>query len=237
MSATPPMMSPLRHVAVIMDGNGRWAAARNLPRATGHRRGLDAARAVVRAAAAHNIPYLTLFAFSNENWQRPAAEVRALLALFGETARTLGDELAENDVRVSFIGQRERFPVALRTAMSSLEKMTARGKRLHTMVAVSYSGRWDVTQAAAKIAANGGDFSEENFARHLTTGDLPPVDLLVRTGGERRLSNFMLWQAAYSELYFTPTLWPDFGAEDFAAAVADYGGRERRFGALIKEAC
>lgn len=229
-------MSLPGHVAVIMDGNGRWAAARNLPRPEGHRRGLSAARAVVRAAVSHGVPYLTLFAFSRENWRRPAAEVRALLALFSETAQTLGGELADNGVRVSFIGQRERFPRALRAAMSSLENMTAGGRRLRVAVAVSYSGRWDVSQAAQKIAANGGDFGEENFARHLATGDLPPVDLLVRTGGERRLSNFLLWQAAYSELYFTPVLWPDFGEEDFAAAVSDYAARERRFGGL-KEAC
>ena len=229
-------MSAPRHVAVIMDGNGRWAASRRLPRPEGHRRGLLAARAAVRAAVSGGVPYLTLFAFSRENWRRPAGEVRALLSLFAETARDLGGELAENGVRVSFIGQREQFPPPLRAAMSSLEKMTAGGRRLHATVAVSYSGRWDVSQAAAKIAANGGDFSEENFARHLATGDLPPVDLLIRTGGERRLSNFMLWQAAYSELYFTPVLWPDFGEEDFAAAVADYAGRERRFGALAQEA-
>lgn len=230
-------MSVPRHVAVIMDGNGRWAAARSLPRPEGHRRGLSAARAVVRAAVSRGVEYLTLFAFSSENWQRPASEVRALLSLFGDTAASFGGELAENGVRVSFIGQRDRFPPPLRAAMSSLEKMTEGGRRLRATVAVSYSGRWDVSQAAAKIAANGGDFGEENFARHLATGDLPPVDLLVRTGGEMRLSNFILWQAAYTELYFTPVLWPDFGEEDFAAAVADYAGRERRFGALAREAC
>lgn len=230
-------MVPLRHVAVIMDGNGRWAAARNLPRPQGHRCGLDSARAVVRAAAAHGVSHLTLFAFSSENWRRPAEEVRALLSLFAETAQSLGAELRENGVRVSFIGQRGLFPPPLRAAMASLEKITAAGKRLHVTVAVSYSGRWDVAQAAAKIAANGGDFSEENFDRHLSTADLPPVDLLVRTGGERRISNFFLWQAAYSELYFTPVLWPDFREDDFAAAVADYAARERRFGALVKKAC
>ena len=230
-------MSPLRHVAVIMDGNGRWATSRNLPRTEGHRRGLSAARTAVRAAAVRDISHLTLFAFSNENWRRPENEVHALLALFGETAQTFGKELTENDIRVSFIGQRERFPAALRAAMSSLEKMTADGRRLHATVAISYSGRWDIAQAAEKIAAGNGDFGEENFSRHLATGDLPPVDLLIRTGGEQRLSNFLLWQAAYSELYFTPVLWPDFGEDDFAAAVADYAARERRFGGLIQKAC
>lgn len=238
MSAGAPSISSLRHVAVIMDGNGRWAAARRLPRPEGHRQGLSAARAAVRSAARHGIPYLTLFAFSSENWRRPPGEVSALLSLFAETAKTFGKELAAEGVRVSFIGQRDRFPAPLRATMASLEKMTKNGVRLHATVAASYSGQWDISQAAAKIAADGGDFGEENFARHLATGDLPPVDLLIRTGGERRLSNFMLWQAAYSELYFTPVLWPDFGEADFAAAVSDYAGRERRFGALaVKEAC
>ena len=217
---------------MIMDGNGRWAQRRNLPRTEGHRQGLSAARAIVRACATQQIPYLTLFAFSRENWGRPENEVRMLLSLFAETAKTLGEELAENGARTVFIGERGRFPIPLRQAMSSLEKTTANGKRLQVTVAVSYSGRWDVAQAAAKIAANGGDFSEDNFSRHLATGELPPVDLLIRTGGEQRISNFMLWQAAYAELYFTPVLWPDFGEDDFAAATADYAGRERRFGSV-----
>ncbi|MBE8158374.1 MAG: di-trans,poly-cis-decaprenylcistransferase [Betaproteobacteria bacterium] len=231
-------MHPLQHVAVIMDGNGRWARQRNLPRSEGHRRGLRAARAAVRACAARQIPNLSLFAFSRENWNRPAAEVRALLSLFAETAQTLKKELADADVRVVFIGQRGRFPAALRAAMDSLERHTANGRRLRVNVAASYSGRWDVAQAAQQIAANGGDFSEENFTKHLSTGDLPEVDLLIRTGGEQRISNFMLWQAAYSELYFTPVLWPDFDGEDFDAAAEEYARRERRFGVSYeKQAC
>ena len=231
------MAHPLHHVAVIMDGNGRWARRRNLPRSEGHRRGLDAARMAVRACATRRIPYLTLFAFSRENWKRPAAEVGALLSLFAETARTLEKELADAGVRVVFIGQRGRFSAALRAAMNSLEKKTENGKRLQVNVAVNYSGRWDVAQAAAQIAANGGDFSEDNFAKHLATGGIPAVDLLIRTGGEQRISNFMLWQAAYSELYFTPVLWPDFGEEDFYAAADEYALRERRFGEAHEKAC
>lgn len=223
-------MHPLRHVAVIMDGNGRWARRRKLPRGEGHRRGLSAARATVRACAQLQIPYLTLFAFSRENWNRPPAEVRALLALFAETATTLEKELARAGVRVVFIGQRGRFPAKLQNAMDALENGTKNGKRLQVNVAAGYSGRWDVAQAAEQIAANGGDFSEENFAKHLSTGRLPAVDLLIRTGGEQRISNFMLWQAAYSELYFTPVLWPDFGEEDFNAAAEEYARRERLFG-------
>ena len=225
-------MTTLQHVAVIMDGNGRWAEQRHLPRTEGHKKGLSAARNIVRACATQQIPYLTLFAFSRENWGRPENEVRMLLSLFAETAKTLGEELAENGAKVVFIGERERFSNTLRRAMASLEKKTSGGKRLQVTVAMSYSGRWDVTQAAAKIAENGGDFSEDNFSQHLATGDLPAVDLLIRTGGERRISNFMLWQAAYAELYFTPVLWPDFGEDDFAAATADFAGRERRFGAI-----
>lgn len=228
-------MHPLRHVAVIMDGNGRWARRRNLPRSEGHRRGLEAARAAVRACASRRIPYLTLFAFSRENWNRPAAEVAALLSLFAETARGLEKELVGAGVRVVFIGQRGRFPAALRAAMDALEAKTKNGARLQVNVAANYSGRWDVAQAAEQIAANGGDFSEENFAKHLSTGEMPPVDLLVRTGGEQRISNFMLWQAAYSELYFTPVLWPDFGEDDFYAAADEYARRERRFGTACEE--
>lgn len=213
-----------------MDGNGRWARQRRLPRPEGHRRGLNAARAVVRACAARNIPFLTLFAFSSENWSRPASEVEALLALFGEAGRNLGGELAENGVRICFVGDRERFPPRLQEAMDSLEESTAQGSRLRLTVAASYSGRWDIVQAARKIAQNGGDFSEGNFERHLSTESLPPVDLLIRTGGEHRISNFMLWQAAYAELYFSKELWPDFGADDFDAAADEYARRERRFG-------
>ncbi|MGU9951528.1 MAG: polyprenyl diphosphate synthase [Gammaproteobacteria bacterium WSBS_2016_MAG_OTU1] len=235
-SATIDSPDTLRHVAIIMDGNGRWAQQRNLPRKEGHRRGLTAARLALHACVKWRIPHLTLFAFSSENWNRPQEEVSALLFLFAEAAKSLGTELAENGVQVRFIGQRERFSSLLQTAMSAMEKMTEKGKRLQVNVAVSYSGRWDITQAAARIAETNGDFSAENFAQHLSTGALPEVDLLIRTGGEKRISNFMLWQAAYSELYFTPVLWPDFSEEDFNAAIDDYMQRERRFGA-IKEAC
>lgn len=222
--------STLQHIAIIMDGNGRWAKQRDLPRHEGHRRGVAVARLMVREAVKKRIPFLTLFAFSSENWQRPQQEVGALLSLFAEAAEQLADELKGGGVRVLFVGDRTRFSKTLQLAMESLEKNTAHCTALTLIIAVSYSGKWDITQAAASIAANGGNFDEENFARHLTTGDLPPIDLLIRTGGEHRISNFMLWQAAYAELYFCTALWPDFGEEDFNHALNEYAQRERRFG-------
>ena len=215
---------------MIMDGNGRWAEQRNLPRSEGHRRGMTAARQMVRVAAKRQIPFLTLFAFSSENWRRPQQEVRALLSLFAEATQQLNSELRDGGVRVRFIGDRSRFSKPLRQAMEALEKNTADGNMLTLIIAASYSGKWDIAQAAATVAANGGDFSEDNFSRHLATGDLPPVDLLIRTGGEHRISNFMLWQAAYSELYFSAALWPDFGEDEFNHALDEYARRERRFG-------
>jgi undecaprenyl diphosphate synthase len=217
-----------------MDGNGRWAKQRHLPRYEGHRRGLQVARAMVRACAERHIPYLTLFAFSSENWRRPAVEINALLTLFGEAATLLSEEMVNNGVRVVFIGERTRFPVKLQRTMTNMETVTAGGKTLNLTIAVSYSGRWDIVQAAAAIASNGGDFTEDNFNLHLATTDAPPVDLLIRTGNEQRISNFMLWQAAYAELYFSEKLWPDFEKTDFYSAIDDFSGRERRFGDVGK---
>lgn len=215
-----------------MDGNGRWAQQRNLPRSAGHRRGLDAVRKLVEHTAAAGIPYLTLFAFSNENWQRPDQEVAALMRLFAEAIASEGATLRKNGIRLRFIGDTARFPASLRTGMSGLETLTSGGTRLTLSLAIGYSGRWDIVQAAQRLAASGAPYTEEAFAQHLADAAAPPPDLLIRTGGEQRISNFMLWQAAYAELYFTPVLWPDFGADDLHAAIADFHRRERRYGGV-----
>jgi len=223
----------LPHIAVIMDGNGRWAQQRNQQRAEGHRRGLESARrlaeCVVRDGAAD---HLTLFAFSNENWRRPREEVGALLALFARVIESEKTFFRRNDIRLRFIGDLKRFPQSLQTGMAGLEKMTQHGKQLNLNLALGYSGHWDILQAGKKIAAQGADFTRENFEKQLATAAAPPPDLLIRTGGEMRISNFMLWQAAYTELYFTDTLWPDFGEDDFRAAIDDFRRRERRFGGI-----
>ena len=214
-----------------MDGNGRWAIRRGLTRAEGHRRGLESARALVRAAVECGVQRLTLFAFSSENWRRPPDEVRALLALFAEAAAKERANLLRNRVAIRFIGEREKFPPNLRRAMAALEKITARGDRIQVAVAVGYGGRWDIVQAARRAIAEGvapDQLDEAKMESLLADGD--PPDLLIRTGGERRLSNFLLWQAAYAELYFTDTLWPDFGEKEFREALADFSKRERRFG-------
>ena len=214
-----------------MDGNGRWALRRGLPRAEGHRRGLDAARTLVRAAAECGVQRLTLFAFSSENWRRPPEEVRALLGLFAEAAAKERANLLRNRVAIRFIGERDKFPANLRRAMAALEKITARGDRIQVAIAVGYGGRWDITQAARRAIAEGippEALDEDKMESLLADGD--PPDLLIRTGGERRLSNFLLWQAAYAELYFTDDLWPDFGEKQLRQALDDFSKRERRFG-------
>lgn len=217
-----------------MDGNGRWAQQRQLPRSEGHRKGLRAAQQLVDDVQGLGVRFLTLFAFSNENWQRPADEVSALMGLFSEAISDAKETFQNNQVRLRFIGDVGRFSVSLRAGMASLEKMTAGGDGLTLTLAIGYSGRWDIVQAAAKFAANGDAANEENFEKYLATAELPAPDLLIRTGGEMRISNFMLWQSAYTELYFTDTLWPDFGAADLRAAVADYERRERRYGRVLQ---
>ena len=230
-SITPP----LQHIAIIMDGNGRWAIKRNQSRSEGHRHGLTALRGVIRACVKKNIRHLTLFAFSNENWNRPPLEVQSLLNLFIETAEKTEKELVDNGIRVVFIGDSDKFSPLLRKAMRVLEKKTAAGARLWVTIAVSYSGRWDIVQAAAKMASANEDFNENNFSKYLATVNLPPVDLLIRTGGEQRISNFMLWQIAYAELYFSSALWPDFSDEHLSEALEEYARRERRFGGVRQE--
>lgn len=228
MSSSEP--SRLTHIAVIMDGNGRWAKRRGLARSEGHREGLAAARRLVENAAAAGVAHLTLFAFSNENWQRPSEEVSALMRLFADAIASEGALLRKNGIRLRFMGDTQRFSASLRAGMSGLEKLTEKGARMTLTLALGYSGKWDIVQAAQRMAAAGEEYSEESFARYLASAGAPPPDLLIRTGGEQRISNFMLWQAAYTEFYFTSVLWPDFSEADLSAAIADFHNRERRYG-------
>jgi undecaprenyl diphosphate synthase len=225
------------HVAIIMDGNGRWATARGLARAAGHREGARAVRRVVEGAPAFDITTLTLYAFSSDNWRRPPEEVAWLMGTFRRHLRAERRTLAEHGVRLSVIGRRDRLPAALRREIEATERATMAGDRLWLRIAVDYSAR-DAIVRAAQLA--GPDIDAPRFARLLTLVDhgppVEPVDLLIRSGGERRLSDFLLWECAYAELHFTPCLWPDFGPHELEAAVADFRGRERRFGALPEAA-
>jgi len=232
-----------RHVAVIMDGNGRWAERRSLPRAAGHRAGARAVRATIEQSVRHGVSCLTLFAFSSENWQRPADEVGVLMQLFLESLDREVAELDANGVRLRFIGDRSRLGPALNGRMAGAERRTAGRDRLDLVVAVAYGGRWDIAQAAQKLAgeaaAGGLDVSaidESALAQRLSTAGRPAPDLFIRTGGERRISNFLLWDLAYTELWFTDTLWPDFDAAAYDAALADFAGRQRRFGRTAAQA-
>jgi undecaprenyl diphosphate synthase len=225
--------SPSIHVAIIMDGNGRWALRRGLPRSAGHHAGVDAIRRVVEAAPEVGIGTLSLFAFSSDNWARPAEEVQILMALFARFLRDEAGPLRAHDVRLSVIGRRDRLPPELVSAIAAAEALTARGTRLHLRVAVDYSSRNAILEAARRGGLD--DPTREAFAIRL--GDThgapaPDVDLLIRTGGEQRLSDFLLWESAYAELFFTARMWPDFREDDLAVAVAEFRGRDRRFGAL-----
>jgi undecaprenyl diphosphate synthase len=226
-----------RHVAIIMDGNNRWAKRRGLPGPAGHRAGVEAVRGVLRACREHGVEVLTLFAFSSENWGRPQPEVRALLALLSRYLRSEVRELHKDGIRLRFIGQRTRFSERLRKLMLQSEQMTAANTGATVVIAVDYGGQWDIAQAAQKLAQRvkegslqPWEITPELIDRHISISDLPRPDLCIRTGGDARVSNFMLWHFAYSELYFTNTLWPDFDEAEFAKALADYSLRERRFG-------
>ncbi|HEX9398089.1 MAG TPA: polyprenyl diphosphate synthase [Burkholderiales bacterium] len=219
-----------RHVAIIMDGNGRWARARRLPRIAGHRSGAEAVRETVRACAERGIGYLTLFAFSSENWRRPAKEVALLLQLFQSALANEVEKLHRNDVRLKVIGDTRRFDPKIQRLIEEGERLTAGNKGLTLTIAANYGGRWDILQAINKIKSTGKEIGEEAFASHLAMSYAPEPDLFIRTGGEQRISNFLLWQLAYCELYFTDTLWPDFAAAALDEALASYRRRERRFG-------
>ncbi len=228
-----------QHLAIVMDGNGRWAMRRGKPRTYGHQSGSEALKRTIEAVMRRGIPILTVFAFSCENWSRPRAEVRKLLDLFLKALNKDVQELHEHGVRINFIGDRSVFNRTLREGMAQAEQLTCSNTRLQLNVAVNYSGRSDIVQAAQRIAAAAAtgtlaaeDLSEEHLNQELTLAHLPPPDLFIRTGGEKRLSNFLLWQIAYTELYFSDVLWPDFGAEALEQALIDFSGRERRFGGL-----
>jgi undecaprenyl diphosphate synthase len=224
------------HVGIIMDGNGRWATARGWPRTLGHTAGAKVIQPIVEAAPDLGISMLTLFAFSSDNWRRPATEVSALMALFGDTLHAEATRLRDGNCRLTFIGRRDRLQPGLLAAMERAESITAGGGRLHVRIALDYSARHEIAQAACRLARQ-PDASIDAFADHLSpTSDSGPrasdVDLLIRTAGEQRLSDFLLWESAYAELVFTDQLWPDFSPHDLAAAVTDYHSRERRFGGL-----
>tara|TARA_R110000850_G_scaffold91742_13_gene194624 strand:- start:9633 stop:10352 length:720 start_codon:yes stop_codon:yes gene_type:complete len=218
------------HVAIIMDGNGRWANQRGEPRTFGHRAGVRAARRAVRCAHRNGIEFLTVFAFSQENWRRPQTEVTLLMQLFIRTLSREMNTLHRNGVRLRFIGDHNDFPDTLRAEMRRAVSLTAGNTGLKLNVAVGYGGQWDIARAAQRVADRGETITEESLELELDTAGVPPPDLLIRTGGEKRISNFLLWQLAYTELYFCDTLWPDFGDAALEESLTWYAARHRRFG-------
>lgn len=232
-------MAPVipRHVAIIMDGNNRWAKRKGLSGPSGHRAGVEAVRGVLRACKHHGVEVLTLFAFSSENWGRPVPEVRALLALLSRYLRNEVRELHEDGIRVRFIGERRRLSQRQQKLMEQSESLTRGNTGATVVIAVDYGGQWDIAQASQKLAQQvqegslqPRDITPELIDRNISISDLPRPDLCIRTGGDARISNFMLWHLAYTELYFTDTLWPDFTESEFARALSEYSLRERRFG-------
>jgi undecaprenyl diphosphate synthase len=223
-----------RHVAIIMDGNGRWARKRFLPRVAGHKRGVDILRRVIQASIERGIEYLTVFAFSSENWRRPSEEVSFLMNLFVSALSEEVVRLHENGIRLRIVGDLSRFEPRLRDLIEAGERTTAGNSRLTLTIAANYGGRWDILQAANRLAVaypeKCGEWTESDLAPFLALAHTPEPDLFIRTGGEQRISNFMIWQLAYTELYFTDRLWPEFDARTLDAAIASYRRRERRFG-------
>ncbi len=225
------------HVAVIMDGNGRWAEARTLPRHAGHRSGVKSVRETVETAARRGVSYLTLFAFSSENWQRPAEEVSGLMRLFLEALQREVDDLHRNNVRLTFIGAREQLQAGLIRKIAAAEEQTRNNSGLNLIIAVAYGGRWDIVTAARNLAArvlnqefSVADIDDEKLGGELALAGIPDPDLLIRTGGEQRVSNFLLWNLAYAELWFCDCLWPEFGERQFDEALSYYASRQRRYG-------
>ena len=227
---------PLRHVAIIMDGNNRWAREHGLSGVAGHRSGVENVRNILNACQDHDIETLTLFAFSSENWQRPRSEVRGLFSLFASYIRNEMQDLRDKNVRLRVIGERSRFSKGLRKSLEKAEALTADGG-MELILAVDYGGRWDITNATRVLAEKvsrgeieAGDITEEMLAGELSLADVAPPDLCIRTAGEQRISNFLLWQMAYTEFYFATCYWPDFGEDAFAQAIEEYQNRKRRFG-------
>jgi undecaprenyl diphosphate synthase len=233
---------PGLHVAIIMDGNGRWAQARGMPRVAGHRAGADAVRRVVESAPGLGVDALTLYSFSSDNWQRPPAEVKALMGLLQAYLRMETGRCVAEGVRIRMIGRRDRLPLALQKTIAEAEAATRQGRTLEVRIAIDYSSRDAILRAAAQLrkekprkgASSREASSREAFSRLI--GDAPDVDLLIRTGGEQRLSDFLLWECAYAELLFTPRMWPEFGRADLEAAIAEFYSRERRFGRIPQAA-
>ena len=226
-----------QHLAVVMDGNGRWAKKRFMPRTAGHKTGVNATRKLVAACAARSIPVLTVFAFSSENWNRPEQEVSTLMSLFVTTLASEISKLHKQNVQVRFIGDRTRFDERLQKGIMDAEQLTRNNTGLIFNIAANYGGRWDIVNAARQLLQkhSGETITEERFAQYLQTPDLPDVDLFIRTGGEQRISNFLIWQSAYAELYFTDTLWPDFDEQCLQQALDWFAERERRFGKTSKQ--
>lgn len=231
-----------RHIAIIMDGNGRWAKRRHLPRMLGHQEGVKAVRKVIKLCGEMKIEALTLFAFSSENWQRPEQEVNYLMTLFLNTLKNEIDKLTKNNVQLRIVGNLEGFNQPLREWIDKSQTLTAKNTGLQLVIAVNYSGQWDIVQAAQRIInqVKSGKLeteilTREIFAEYLSLADLPAVDLLIRTSGEYRISNFLLWQLAYTELYFTDILWPDFDEHELNKALQFYTQRERRFGCISEQ--
>ena len=233
--AVPEVTEVPKHIAIIMDGNGRWARQRMLPRVAGHRRGVEAVRAVIRACMERGVTHLTLFAFSSENWRRPADEVSFLMQLFMRALKNEVQRIHKNEIRFRAIGDLRRFDDKLVKLIRDAEALTAVNDKLTLTIAANYGGRWDILQAVNKVVASRAEngveeITENELAQALQMNYAPEPDLFIRTGGEMRISNFLLWQLAYSELYFTDTLWPDFDEHALDRAIASYRGRERRFG-------
>ena len=235
--------SPIpRHIAVVMDGNGRWAKKRFLPRAAGHRAGVSATRAIVENCDEYGVKALTVFAFSSENWNRPEKEVSSLMSLFTSTLKSEMKRLKEQNVCVKFIGNRFAFPEKLQLVINETEEQTANNTGLALTIAANYGGRWDVVEACKSISqkVSSGELSiddidESLISQQVSLAELPEIDLFIRTGDERRISNFLLWQLAYTELYFTDTLWPDFNMASLVKAIDWYGTRQRRFGKIAEQ--
>ena len=236
------MVQKPAHVAIVMDGNGRWASARDLPRVAGHQAGVAAVKTIINACIEEKIPTLTLFAFSCENWQRPPQEVAFLMDLFLNTVQSNLEELHGHGVRIRFIGDRAAFSQDMQRMMRVSEKQTAENKIINVNIAMNYSGRWDITQAVVRLAKavkndciHLDEIDETVIGHHTALAELPAPDLFIRTSGEYRISNFMLWQLAYTELYFTPVFWPDFDAAAFRLALDDFAKRDRRFGKVASQ--
>jgi undecaprenyl diphosphate synthase len=232
--SVPDASAVPRHVAIIMDGNGRWAKKRFLPRIAGHKRGVETVRGMVRACVERGVEHLTLFAFSSENWRRPPDEVKFLMQLFMQVLGVEVEKLHRNGVRLRVIGDLSRFDPQLQQAVREGEERTAQNTKLALNIAANYGGRWDILQAVNRLTSEkpqlAGCYGEADLTPYLSLADAPEPDLFIRTGGEERVSNFLLWQLAYTEFYFTETLWPDFDAAALDAAIASYQKRERRFG-------